>query len=229
MHHYQQQINECKKLFNVLLDAHNFVLDKNVFGSSTICLLSLTLMNSDQLLNVENNEEYSRSSENTNNANETDGNGGRQGQKNTTCALLTTCNLGDSGYIIIRDRKVKYKSVSQSHRYNAPYQLGCTPPELLDHDLYRDKPEDALFSTHILFPEDFLIISSDGLFDNLYEDEIAELVYDHTSAFTVIDEEVLHSTSRLLVQKACKGKSNSSDTPHLLAYETHFLLLNQYS
>jgi len=53
--------------------------------------------------------------------------------------LLSTCNLGDSGYMLIRNSKVMFKSQTQSHRYNAPYQLGCTPPELLDHDLYRDK------------------------------------------------------------------------------------------
>ena len=53
--------------------------------------------------------------------------------------LLSACNIGDSGYMIIRDKQVIYKSQAQSHRYNAPFQLGCTPPELLEHDLYRDK------------------------------------------------------------------------------------------
>jgi hypothetical protein len=53
--------------------------------------------------------------------------------------LLSSCNLGDSGYMLIRDGRVLFKSESQSHRYNAPYQIGCTPPELLEHDLYRDK------------------------------------------------------------------------------------------
>lgn len=54
-------------------------------------------------------------------------------------SLLSSCNVGDSGYMIIRDKKVLFKSQSQSHRYNAPFQLGCTPPELVDHNFYRDK------------------------------------------------------------------------------------------
>lgn len=54
-------------------------------------------------------------------------------------SLLSSCNVGDSGYMLIRDKKVLFKSQSQSHRYNAPYQLGCTPPELEEHHLYRDK------------------------------------------------------------------------------------------
>ncbi len=54
-------------------------------------------------------------------------------------SLLSSTNIGDSGYMVIRDKKVLFKTQSQSHRYNAPYQLGCTPPELLEHHFYRDK------------------------------------------------------------------------------------------
>ncbi len=54
-------------------------------------------------------------------------------------SVLSSINVGDSGYMVIRDKKVLFKTQSQSHRYNAPYQLGCTPPELIEHHLYRDK------------------------------------------------------------------------------------------
>ena len=57
----------------------------------------------------------------------------------TEFSLLSSANVGDSGYMLIRDKKVIFKTQSQSHRYNAPYQLGCTPPELIEHHLYRDK------------------------------------------------------------------------------------------
>lgn len=93
--------------------------------------------------------------------------------------ILSTCNLGDSGYMIIRNKSVLYKSQSQSHRYNAPFQLGCTPPELLEHDLYRDKPDDSIVQTHEIQSGDLLVISTDGLFDNLYEDEIAMIISEH--------------------------------------------------
>lgn len=93
--------------------------------------------------------------------------------------LLDTLNLGDSGYMIIRNKQVLFKSVAQSHRYNAPYQIGCTPPELSDYDLYRDQPEDSICLKHKIKFGDFLILSSDGLFDNLYEDEIALIINNH--------------------------------------------------
>lgn len=63
----------------------------------------------------------------------------KNSQNDETRALLSTCNIGDSGYMIIRSKQVIFKSSTQTHRFNAPFQLGCTPPELLDHDLYRDK------------------------------------------------------------------------------------------
>jgi hypothetical protein len=98
---YLKEKSDCSYLYNVLLNSHNLVQDDRVYGSSTVCLLSL--------------------------------------KKFDNYSVLSTCNLGDSGYMIIRDKKVIFKSQSQSHRFNAPFQLGCTPPELLEHDLYRDK------------------------------------------------------------------------------------------
>ena len=99
---------ETKYLFNALSNAHDSVQDQRVYGSSTVCLLSLKMKNRDTVSGTSN-------------------------------CLLSTCNLGDSGYMIISDKQVVFKSQTQSHRFNAPFQIGCTPPELLDHDLYRDK------------------------------------------------------------------------------------------
>jgi hypothetical protein len=41
------------------------------------------------------------------------------------------------------------------------------------------RPDDSVCMTHIVKTGDILIISSDGLFDNLYEDEIALIVDNH--------------------------------------------------
>lgn len=111
---------ECQYLFTTLLKAHNLVQEQKIYGSSTVCLLSLRFDESSDdcddccFMAATDNSTKSR-------------------------ALLSTCNLGDSGYMIIRGGQCVFKSQSQSHRFNAPYQIGCTPPELLDHDLYRDR------------------------------------------------------------------------------------------
>ena len=117
--------NECKFLYKTLMSSHNKVIEQNVYGSSTACLLSLKF--------VDLNQDSNKKEISTSFANEEDG-----FNWNKT-ALLSTCNLGDSGYLIIRNKNVIFKSSTQTHRFNAPFQLGCTPPELLDHDLYRDK------------------------------------------------------------------------------------------
>ena len=68
-------------------------------------------------------------------------------------------------------------------------------------------------------PGDYLIISSDGLFDNLYEDEIALIIQNHISDTTAsststsssssnnnkITSEILDSACQTLVHKASKG------------------------
>jgi hypothetical protein len=105
-----EENKQCNYLFNTLNYAHNRVQDEKVYGSSTTCLLSLKL-------------KYKR----------------LHNEKLISYCDLNTLNIGDSAYMIMRNRQAVFKSQTQSHRFNAPFQLGCTPPELLDHDLYRDK------------------------------------------------------------------------------------------
>ena len=138
-HNLKSSVATNTLLFDLLCKSHQLVQDRHVYGSSTVCMLTL----------------------------------------NKSTFVLNTLNLGDSGYLIIRDNQVFYKSVAQSHRYNTPFQIGCTPPELFEIDLYRDMPEDSICLQHSLKTGDFLLLSSDGLFDNLYEDEIALILQDH--------------------------------------------------
>lgn len=37
-----------------------------------------------------------------------------------TTGKMTTCNLGDSAFLLIRDKKVVYESPSQQHYFNCP-------------------------------------------------------------------------------------------------------------
>jgi len=182
-------LGDCMDLYAMLCNAHKQVQHDQIYGSSTVCLLSLRLA-------LANDENEPRTKQ----------------EEDTSERLLSTCNLGDSGYMLIRNKQVIFKSSTQSHRYNAPYQLGCTPPELLEHDLYRDRPEDSVCQTHRIKSGDLLIVSSDGLFDNLYEDEIAMIITNHIQsrqeqdAKTVnISPEMLDSACELLVQRASLG------------------------
>ncbi|CEM11485.1 unnamed protein product [Vitrella brassicaformis CCMP3155] len=112
---------------------------------------------------------------------------------------LGVANLGDSGLIVLRrqtayELEVVKKTVEQQHGFNCPYQLMRVPkksdlpyleqnglqrlaswvrgiPEPANHDL----PECADISTVDLMEGDLVILGTDGVFDNLFEHEIAAL------------------------------------------------------
>ncbi|ETW02305.1 hypothetical protein H310_05852 [Aphanomyces invadans] len=84
---------------------------------------------------------------------------------------LETANLGDSGYIVIRNGAKHFRSVEQTWAFNAPYQLSLYPSWMRnggDHYL----PKDAFTTKHTMQHGDIVIVGSDGLFDNVFDEEI---------------------------------------------------------
>lgn len=59
-------------------------------------------------------------------------------------------------------------SIPQNHHPSLyfPFQLGEGSP---------DQREDEIEETHKLLPYDLVVMSTDGLWDNLFEDQMAEL------------------------------------------------------
>ena len=79
---------------------------------------------------------------------------------------LDSVNLGDSGFIIIRDGQVVQARQVTIHGFNFPFQLGKEGP---------DRPEDGVVGRFEIKLEDIIIMGTDGLWDNLFEDQVAEL------------------------------------------------------
>jgi protein phosphatase PTC7 len=105
---------------------------------------------------------------------------------------LHTLNLGDSGYMIIRDLayksvyekiqsskeenikdqsdsidlKVIFKSDEQQHEFNFPYQVGT----------HGDPPESSEIRVHDFKENDIIVLGTDGLWDNLYEEQILNVI-----------------------------------------------------
>ncbi|KAI5682765.1 hypothetical protein M9H77_03993 [Catharanthus roseus] len=80
---------------------------------------------------------------------------------------LNAANLGDSGFMVIRQGRVVYQSPSQQHSFNCPYQIGNGT---------RDTPNSA---KEIVFPVetgDIIVAGTDGLFDNMFPAEIEDVV-----------------------------------------------------
>jgi protein phosphatase PTC7 len=97
-------------------------------------------------------------------------------------AAIHVANLGDSGILLLRPPKgparpttqTLFRSVEQQHEFNFPFQLGGTGPG-------RDTPEMADATTHAVEENDLVILGSDGLFDNLFDEEIIAIVSAHVT------------------------------------------------
>ena len=88
--------------------------------------------------------------------------------------VLSALNLGDSGWRLFRpdaenknSLRVAIARESQQHYFNCPLQLGGGST---------DKPSDGdALSTEVL-PGDFVLMATDGVLDNLFDEEIAEIL-----------------------------------------------------
>ncbi|KAG0130999.1 phosphatase 2C-like domain-containing protein [Tuber indicum] len=95
---------------------------------------------------------------------------------------LNVANLGDSGFLILRQGKIHHASSPQTHDFNTPYQLAMIPKKLLVQSkqygggLLSDQPSDASVSTHSLRNGDIVVFATDGVWDNLSSQEILGIV-----------------------------------------------------
>lgn len=91
-------------------------------------------------------------------------------------------NLGDSGSILFRLAAVHHYSTPQTHSFNTPYQLSVIPPRMrlqasiFGGDYLQDQPSDAAVKGIQMQHGDVLILTTDGVFDNLNNQEILKLV-----------------------------------------------------
>uniref|UniRef100_A0A0D6QZ40 Protein phosphatase n=1 Tax=Araucaria cunninghamii TaxID=56994 RepID=A0A0D6QZ40_ARACU len=92
----------------------------------------------------------------------------------TACILALTdqglhaVNLGDSGFVVVRDGCTVFRSPVQQHDFNFTFQLESGDGS--------DLPSSAQVFTLQVAPGDVIIAGTDGLFDNLYNSEVTAVV-----------------------------------------------------
>ncbi|KAJ2965115.1 hypothetical protein NQZ79_g156 [Umbelopsis isabellina] len=89
---------------------------------------------------------------------------------------LRIANIGDCGVSIIRHNNYVFRTEEQQHSFNFPVQLGTGSP---------DTPSDAQRFKVTVEKGDIVILASDGLFDNLFDEDILDIVRHHVAAHTV--------------------------------------------
>jgi protein phosphatase PTC7 len=129
----------------------------------------------------------------------------------TACVLvlhddhLSYANLGDSGFMVVRGNQVPFRSKEQTHEFNFPYQLGSKGRG------EAETPRDAKTGAVPLQKGDVIVVGTDGLFDNLYDTEIVEIVRRGELASAV-------DLARELAQRAHNVADNkTADTPFAAA------------
>lgn len=95
-------------------------------------------------------------------------------QGSSTCCILVldgthinAANLGDSGFMIIRGLEILYRTKEQQHSFNFPYQIGTGSA---------DKPHHSQRIQIEVQPDDLIILGTDGLWDNLFDEDIIDIV-----------------------------------------------------
>lgn len=119
---------------------------------------------------------------------------------------LFTLNLGDSGFAVFRNGEFIFKSDEQTHSFNYPYQLGAGG----------DSPSCAERCTIKMKKGDVVVLGTDGLFDNLYPGEIADIIKKSDSDKTAFNLAVNAMASACCTRKETPfGDRVALETDHI--------------
>ncbi|CAE6442078.1 unnamed protein product [Rhizoctonia solani] len=118
---------------------------------------------------------------------------------------LSVAHLGDCMLAVVRDGKFVLRSEDMQHSFNFPYQLGphsSTTPRA-----------DAQLITSKVVPGDIVILASDGLGDNLWDEEVLSEVSRFQLSQIVsgerdVNPQVLGEALARRAKKAAEGKAD---------------------
>ncbi|CAF3307746.1 unnamed protein product [Rotaria socialis] len=117
--------------------------------------------------------------------------------------ILHTANLGDSGFVVIRRNTIVHRSQEQQHYFNSPFQLAIHPT-IKDPRLIADSPDLASVTSFHVEENDFIVIATDGLWDNLPDTTILE-------EMKQIKEPTLDNLQRIAHKLAKRALKNGYD------------------
>lgn len=106
---------------------------------------------------------------------------------------LYSANIGDSGFLVMRNGSVVHRSQEQQHYFNTPFQLSLPPPGT-GAQVLSDGPESAETREFLVKEGDMLMVATDGVFDNLPDSMILKEM-----------AKVQGSTDLLLLQQAANS------------------------
>ncbi|KAF8493577.1 phosphatase 2C-like domain-containing protein [Gautieria morchelliformis] len=126
---------------------------------------------------------------------------------------LRIAHLGDCAVCLVRDGGIVYRSEEMQHSFNYPLQLGPSSPTLPAHARAISLPVQQ---------NDILILSSDGMTDNLWDEDVLDEINKFTAserfATPWIEDKWKKTLPSMLSQALCSRAKRVSET-HALPSE----------
>ncbi|KAJ6134270.1 hypothetical protein N7523_000592 [Penicillium sp. IBT 18751x] len=131
-------------------------------------------------------------------------------------------NLGDSGSVLLRRAAVHHYSIPQTHGFNTPYQLSIIPPRMraqastFGGAYLEDFPRDASVTNVQMQHGDVLMLATDGVFDNLNNQDILKLVTSRmilTGAWTAAPDVAVNVSDNLAALTVPGGLAEAFHPP----------------
>jgi len=154
---------------------------------------------------------------------------------------LSCANIGDSGFLLIRfsDKNSPYilqDSKPQQHTFNTPFQLTKLPTiaqiekklkqkgytydqiskviaQFNRQEFCKDAPEAAQLYKIDIQEGDLLIVATDGVFDNLFQDEIIDIIKNAIKGRSYSSVKPQEIATAIANRAYNKSKSRSEKTP----------------
>lgn len=123
--------------------------------------------------------------------------------------VLHVANIGDSGFIVIRNGTTYKRSTAMVYGFNFPFQIqsGDDPSKLVEN------------YTIDLVEGDVIVAGTDGLFDNLYEQEVETIVSKSLEAkFNPVDIAEILALRAQEVGRSASARSPFADAAHVAGY-----------
>lgn len=112
-------------------------------------------------------------------------------------------NLGDSGLIVIRGEVVVFKSEEQQHYFNCPYQVGTDSLDTVDVGAPVD---------FVLKDGDCVVMGTDGLWDNVFQKDVVDIVVRHSFAINGNDTTTTCSSTDGRTRDSISSSSSASSS-----------------
>lgn len=126
--------------------------------------------------------------------------------------------MGDSRAFIIRGNKFLFSTDEKQHWYDCPYQVGTNSTDTPLHDA----------TSHVinLLPSDTIVFATDGLSDNLWDEEIlAEVANMNETGVTGTQRSVEQIADMLLKQARTVGEDQYGESPYMVGVLPFSLLM----